>query len=238
MVMVKKLRKLKNLKVQFVSLISEKARPVNQHSKLTFVKSEKEEKDMTFEEFMKAASAMFGGKAPVEAPSAMFGGKAPVEAPAIETGKTEVIPAPDFVTKAEIETQFNDINTKIDKLTELLTTSTVEKSTSNEKIGEFITGFSEAYKQDRDALKAEITEEIAKAKRATSPVVDQVSLQEIIQKAMNPISALGLNKESGHAIQEIINKGIGEGRMKQIAPPNLYNSSLDAIRKLQGCTGV
>jgi chorismate mutase len=222
MVMV---RKLKNLKVEFISLISKKARPINQHSKLTFVKSEKEEKDMTFEEFMKAATAMFGSKAPVEAP-------------AIETVKAEVIPAPDFVTKAEIETQFNDINTKIDKLTELLTTSTVEKSTSNEKIGEFITGFSEAYRQDREALKAEITEEIAKAKRATSPVVDQVSLQEIVQKAMNPISALGLNKESGHAIQEIINKGIGEGRMKQIAPPNLYNSSLDAIRKLQGCTGV
>lgn len=177
---------------------------------------------MTLEEFMKAASAMFGGKAPVETP-------------AIETVKAEEIPAPDFVTKAEIETQFNDINTKIDKLTELLTTSTVEKSTSNEKIGEFITGFSEAYKQDRDALKAEITEEIAKAKRAISPVADQVSLQEIVQKAMNPISALGLNKESGHAIQEIINKGIGEGRMKQIAPPNLYNSSLEAIRQLQGC---
>lgn len=219
MVMVKK---LKDLKIKSISLVSKKSRPVNQYSKLTFVKSEKEEKDMTFEEFMKAASAMFGGKAPVETP-------------AIETVKAEEIPAPDFVTKAEIETQFNDINTKIDKLTELLTTSTVEKSTSNEKIGEFITGFSEAYKQDRDALKAEITEEIAKAKRAISPVADQVSLQEIVQKAMNPISALGLNKESGHAIQEIINKGIGEGRMKQIAPPNLYNSSLEAIRQLQGC---
>lgn len=227
---MKKRNKLKDLKIKSVSLVSNKSRPVHQDSKLIFVKSEalaKEEKRMTFEEFMKTAYDKFMGKSAVP------------ELPAITEKaeqKTEDPPV-DFVTKAEFDTQIKSLGDKIDTLVNTLTKSSEVQKSEKESLGTFIQGFAEAYKADQEALKATINDQIEKAKRASSPLVEAPSLDDIIKKALDPANMLRTGHEGNSHVNAIVEKGIKEGRLKEKAQPAIQNSAYEAIRELMGCNG-
>jgi hypothetical protein len=222
-------KKLKDLKIKSVSLVSNKARPVNQYSKLTFVKSKKEEKNMTFQEFMEAAYKKFG-----------YGNTPSVDTPALDVTKAEVSDQkadtlPEFVTKAEFDTQLKTLGDKIDKLTDVLTKGAEVEKAEKENTGKFIADFAEMYKQDREALKAEIAEEIVKAKRAISPVQEQPSLEELVKKSLHPDSLFGFGNKTDKVMEGIVNKGITDGKYKVNSQPMPVNSALQAFRDLMNC---
>lgn len=234
---MKNKNKLKDLKVKSVSLVSNKSRPVNQYSKLTFVKSEaKEENELdkvekkkpAMEDFFKSMFNYFTGKTEnVELP----------ELPAIteKAEKTDEEKPAEFVTKAEFETQFKSLGDKIDSLAGLLTKSSEVQKSEKESLGTFIQGFAEAYKADQEALKAIINEQIEKAKRAESPLVDQPSLDDIIKKALDPMNSIRTGHTGSEHVNAIVEKGIKEGRFKEKTVPAIQNSAYEALRELMGC---
>jgi len=221
-------KKLKDLKIKSISLVSNKSRPVNQYSKLTFVKSKKEEKNMTFQEFMEAAYKKFG-----------YGNTPSADTPATiakaEVSDQKADPLPEFVTKAEFDTQLKTLGDKIDKLTDVLTKGAEVEKAEKENTGKFIADFAEMYKQDREALKAEIAEEIVKAKRAVSPVQEQPSLEELVKKSLHPDSLFGFSNKTGKVMEGIVNKGITDGKYKVNSQPMPVNSALQAFRDLMNC---
>lgn len=231
---MKNKNKLKDLKVKSVSLVSNKSRPVNQYSKLTFVKSKEEEeseldkvekKKPVMEDFFKSMFNYFTGKTEN------------VELPAIteKAEKTNEEKPAEFVTKAEFETQFKSLGDKIDSLTGLLTKSSEVQKSEKESLGTFIQGFAEAYKADQEALKAIINEQIEKAKRAESPLVDQPSLDDIIKKALDPMNSIRTGHAGSEHVNAIVEKGIKEGRFKEKTVPAIQNSAYEALRELMGC---
>lgn len=231
---MKNKNKLKDLKVKSVSLVSNKSRPVNQYSKLTFVKSKEEEeseldkvekKKPVMEDFFKSMFNYFTGKTEN------------VELPAIteKAEKTDEEKPAEFVTKAEFETQFKSLGDKIDSLAGLLTKSSEVQKSEKESLGTFIQGFAEAYKADQEALKAIINEQIEKAKRAESPLVDQPSLDDIIKKALDPMNSIRTGHTGSEHVNAIVEKGIKEGRFKEKTVPAIQNSAYEALRELMGC---
>lgn len=231
---MKNKNKLKDLKVKSVSLVSNKSRPVNQYSKLTFVKSKEEEeseldkvekKKPVMEDFFKSMFNYFTGKTEN------------VELPAIteKAEKADEEKPAEFVTKAEFETQFKSLGDKIDSLAGLLTKSSEVQKSEKESLGTFIQGFAEAYKADQEALKAIINEQIEKAKRAESPLVDQPSLDDIIKKALDPMNSIRTGHTGSEHVNAIVEKGIKEGRFKEKTVPAIQNSAYEALRELMGC---
>jgi len=231
---MKNKNKLKDLKVKSVSLVSNKSRPVNQYSKLTFVKSKEEEeseldkvkkKKPAMEDFFKSMFNYFTGKTEN------------VELPAIteKAEKADEEKPAEFVTKAEFETQFKSLGDKIDSLAGLLTKSSEVQKSEKESLGTFIQGFAEAYKADQEALKAIINEQIEKAKRAESPLVDQPSLDDIIKKALDPMNSIRTGHTGSEHVNAIVEKGIKEGRFKEKTVPAIQNSAYEALRELMGC---
>lgn len=231
---MKNKNKLKDLKVKSVSLVSNKSRPVNQYSKLTFVKSKEEEeseldkvekKKPVMEDFFKSMFNYFTGKTEN------------VELPAIteKAEKTDEEKPAEFVTKAEFETQFKSLGDKIDSLAGLLTKSSEVQKSEKESLGTFIQGFAEAYKADQEALKAIINEQIEKAKRAESPLVDQPSLDDIIKKALDPMNSIRTGHTGSEHVNAIVEKGIKDGRFKEKTVPAIQNSAYEALREIMGC---
>lgn len=231
---MKNKNKLKDLKVKSVSLVSNKSRPVNQYSKLTFVKSKEEEeseldkvekKKPVMEDFFKSMFNYFTGKTEN------------VELPAIteKAEKADEEKPAEFVTKAEFETQFKSLGDKIDSLAGLLTKSSEVQKSEKESLGTFIQGFAEAYKADQEALKAIINEQIEKAKRAESPLVDQPSLDDIIKKALDPMNSIRTGHTGSEHVNAIVEKGIKDGRFKEKTVPAIQNSAYEALREIMGC---
>lgn len=203
-------KKLTDLEIEAVSLVSNKARPVNSKAKITFVKAEKEVKGDLFMS-MKNLFEKYMGK------------KTEVDKAETEIEKAEV-PTVEFATKDEVSTLLKAIETL---------TEEVKTMKSSNDISGFVSDFSKAYQEDRNSFKVEIAEEIAKAKRANPPVSNQPSLEDLV-KSFNHPDQLFRNGTQGNTVDRIIAEGVQKGTIKMVDEPKATNSFAEVFKQLAG----
>ena len=212
--------KLKDLNIKSISLVSKKARPVHQDSKILMIKA-KEEKRVDFYEFMKTQYEKFMGSPLPDAP---------VNTQKAETQKEEK--APEFVSKSEFNDCIKGLGDKIDKLADIVSKSTTVEKAEKETMGTFIQQFAEAYKNDQETLKASINESIEKAKRAVSPILEQPSIEDMIKSVLNPVNMMGSNKTNSSFVADIVEKGVKAGTYTRIPQQKLQNSAFEAFKDI------
>lgn len=204
-------KKLTDLEIEAVSLVSNKARPVNSKAKITFVKAEEKETKGDLLMSMKSLFEKYMGK------------KAEVEAVETEVEKAEVSSV-EFATKDEVSTLLKAIET--------LTEEVKSMKSSNDLTG-FVSEFSKAYQEDRNTFKMEIAEEIAKAKRANSPVADQPSLEDLV-KSFNKPDQMFRTGTQGNLVDQIISEGVKKGTLKMVDEQRETNSFQEVFKQLAG----
>lgn len=197
-------KKLTDLEIEAVSLISNKARPVNQKAKITFVKAEaKGDLFMSMKNLFEK-----------------YLGKKEAETVETEVEKAET-PVVEYATKDEVSTLLKAIETL---------TEEVKTMKSSNDISGFVSEFSKAYQEDTGKFKAEIAAEIAKAKRANSPVANQPSLEDLVKSFTAPDRMFHMG-EQGNLMNDIIKQGVEKGTLKLNTEPKATNSFQEAFRE-------
>lgn len=197
-------KKLTDLEIEAVSLVSNKARPVNKKAKITFVKAD------TKGDLLMSMKNLFE----------KYLGKKEAEVVEAEVEKAEA-PIVEYATKDEVATLLKAIETL---------TEEVKTMKSSSDISGFVAEFSKAYQEDTGKFKAEIAAEIAKAKRANSPVANQPSLEDLVKSYSTPDAMF--RTEKGSLMNQIISEGVQKGTLKTIGEQTEVNSFHEAFKQL------
>ena len=212
----RKYKKLKDLNIDYISVIEGEHDPANQEAKQLFVKGEQvkkeeekmdEEKTDVVEEKVESAIQKFFknllGKKQEEPEKE--------EAPPMEKAD------PAYVTKEDFESFSKGLTEKIDALTNVL-------GTFKEEQNKVYTGMYEAFQEDLGNLKKSISIE----KRSVSPAGEQLGILELLA-ARNP-GGQGMNlAQQGQAANFIVQKESDAGRLNGKILPGISTPFDEAI---------
>lgn len=200
-------KRLKDLRIKSISLVSDKAKPVNQEARIAFIKSNEINKEDTIVD--KEEMNLF------EKFKSLFVEKATEKAP--EKVETEPIVI-DAVTKGEMDTFKAEIAN--------------EFKTLKAEIVECVQNIAKAVKDTNESMKNEMQTEIMKAKRAVSPVAEQPSLDELLKASLNPDNMFNTNR--GDIMNKLIEKGVKDNTLVYNNKQTATDSYSQAFNMLMG----
>lgn len=200
-------KRLKDLRIKSISLVSDKAKPVNQEARIAFIKSNEINKEDTIVD--KEEMNLF------EKFKSLFVEKATEKAP--EKVETEPIVI-DAVTKGEMDAFKVEIAN--------------EFKTLKAEIVECVQNIAKAVKDTNEAMKNEMQAEIMKAKRAVSPVTEQPSLDELLKASLNPDNMFNTNR--GDMMNKLIEKGVKDNTLVYNNKQTATDSYSQAFNMLMG----
>jgi len=210
--------KLKDLIIDWISIVEDESEPVNPEAKLLIVKSKEGKNEM--EKKSKVLDFLYSLVGNVEKAETAD----PTESEEKTPSNTEPAQEPQYLSKADFTAEMEKFKTDLmASVTEVVTKATeVEKASRND----IFAGFAKAYKEDMETLKKGLVGE----KRTNPPVLpDGPGLEDLFKHAIQ--KKVSLPSVNGTVVEDFIKSEIEKGTIERDRFP-MQETQADRVFKL------